>query len=142
MIAGRPGMANSVSEIQTPARSASEGIRRLFLVAAFLCALIASSGCGTRPYVNAHIESVNAEYRQLEDYVYALEEENGRLQQEIDALKTSGVSAATPPTPSSPPRGAGPRRPPAMVSPRLTPPTSDGSSNIGSPAIEIPGSSP
>jgi hypothetical protein len=134
-------MANSVSEIQTPAPSASEGIRRPVLVAAFLCALIASSGCGTRPYVNAHIESVNAEYRQLEDYVYALEAENGRLQQELESLKTAGASTATPTNPSAP-RTTAPRRPPAMMSPRLSPPASGGSTDIESPAIEIPGSSP
>jgi hypothetical protein len=130
-----------VPDIQTPARSASDGIRRLILAAVFLCALIASTGCGTRPYVNAHIESVNAEYRQLEDYVYALEAENGRLQQELDALKTTGVSTATPANPSAP-RTTAPRRPPAMMSPRLSAPTSGGSSDIESPAIEIPGSSP
>src|SRR5256885_5607883 len=79
--------------------------------ALWLASLLATAvGCGARPYVNAHIESVNAEYRQLEDYVYALEAENGRLQQELDALKTVSIKSATPATPASPSRGGAPRR--------------------------------
>src|SRR5438105_15539271 len=74
-------------------------------------AFLALAGCRTQPYVNAHIESVNAEYRQLEDYVYALEAENARLQQQVDALKTVGVKSATPATPGTPSRGGTPRRP-------------------------------
>ena len=37
------------------------------------CFLALLPGCATQPYLNSHIESVNTEYRQLEDYVYALE---------------------------------------------------------------------
>ena len=33
--------------------------------------LFLMAGCHTGSYVNAHLESVNAEYRQLEDYVTA-----------------------------------------------------------------------
>ena len=58
---------------------------RLYLSVCLL--LLALAGCRTQPYVNAHIESVNAEYRQLEDYVYSLEEENARLQQETRAVE-------------------------------------------------------
>ena len=46
-----------------------------------LAVVAVTMGCKTKPYVNAHIESVNAEYRQLEDYVYSLEEEKAKLQQ-------------------------------------------------------------
>jgi hypothetical protein len=57
-----------------------------------LLAAVLFCGCRTQPYLNSHIESVNTEYRQLEDYVYALEEENGRLLQEIKALKSVNES--------------------------------------------------
>ena len=56
--------------------------------AALLLPLLLCAGCKSQPYVNAHIESVNAEYRQLEDYVYALEAENARLTQEIEMSRT------------------------------------------------------
>ena len=48
--------------------------------------LILASGCA-QPYLNSHIETVNTEYRQLEDYVYALEEENARLTEETAEVK-------------------------------------------------------
>ena len=44
------------------------------------------AGC-QGPRVAAHIDTVNAEYRQLEDYVYCLEDENLRLQQELDHVQ-------------------------------------------------------
>ena len=34
------------------------------------------AGCRTAPFVNAHLETINGEYRQLEDYVYCLEDQN------------------------------------------------------------------
>jgi hypothetical protein len=49
--------------------------------------LAVCAGCRTKPLVNAHLESVNAEYRELEDYVYALEDENDRLQRELAHLR-------------------------------------------------------
>jgi hypothetical protein len=103
--------------------------------------LAALLGCGARPYVNAHIESVNAEYRQLEDYVYALEAENSRLQQELDAMKTVGIKSATPASPSAPSRSSAPRRPTILPATpgRSTP--SDSSPDVESPRIELPGSS-
>src|SRR5436305_8469125 len=95
-----------------------------------LASLLATAvGCGARPYVNAHIESVNAEYRQLEDYVYALEAENGRLQQEIDALKTVGARGTTPPSPTAPSRTIVPRRQPGTSAPRLQSPAGEGPSD-------------
>jgi hypothetical protein len=110
----------------------------------WLSALLLASvvGCGARPYVNAHIESVNAEYRQLEDYVYALEAENGRLQQELDALKTGGVKSATPVSPGAPSRSGTPRR--SIIVPIRPGPSvpSEPSPDLESPRIELPGSSP
>lgn len=57
------------------------------------------AGCATQPYVTAHIESVNAEYRQLEDYVYCLEDENARLEQRMAELQANyaRVRAGQPP---------------------------------------------
>ena len=53
--------------------------------------LTALAGCQTHPQVNAHIDTVNAEYRQLEDYVYCLEDENSQLQQQLDDLRAARV---------------------------------------------------
>src|SRR5438105_15636569 len=57
--------------------------------------LFLASGCA-QPYLNSHIKTVNTEYRQLEDYVYALEEENARLCQEIEALKSIDATGRLP----------------------------------------------
>lgn len=53
---------------------------------AALLPLAALAGCAG-PQVRAHIDSVNAEYRQLEDYVYCLEDENAKLQRELNRLR-------------------------------------------------------
>lgn len=100
------------------------------------------AGCRTQPYLNSHIESVNAEYRQLEDYTYALEEENGRLQQEIEALKSVKETGRLPN--GAPARGGGGlfRRSPASNAPRGNSSSSESSPDLGSPLIEMPGSSP
>jgi hypothetical protein len=97
-------------------------------------------GCRTHPYVNAHIESVNAEYRQLEDYVYALEDENARLQQEVDGLRTVTVPSATPVGPLSPSRGGIFRRSPAAT-PRRQPGT-DTARTPGRSTLQWPDSPP
>jgi hypothetical protein len=47
------------------------------------------AGCRTAPYVNSHLETVNSEYRQLEDYVYCLEEDNARLQRQLEDCKAA-----------------------------------------------------
>ena len=73
--------------------------RRYLCVAALALPLVA--GCRTQPYVNAHIETLNSEYRQLEDYVYCLEEENSRLLQELGALKGTGTVTPRSPAPGS-----------------------------------------
>ena len=122
-----------------PTRSASEGIQHSFvsvaarLGAGLLLAVITSAGCRTQPYLNSHIESVNAEYRQLEDYTYALEEENGRLQQEIEALKSAKETGRLPN--GAPARGGLFRRSPANNAPRGNSSSSESSPDLGSPVV-------
>lgn len=101
-------------------------IRRVFPI---VC-LLGLAGCQS-PQVSAHIESVNAEYRQLEDYVYSLEEENARLCAEVEMLKQRGTGTGTGattsegrggifrrPTKGTPkPPGSGPVEPPTIVLP-------------------------
>src|SRR5438105_15079236 len=98
--------------------------------ASLLLGTVLFAGCRTRPYLNSHIESVNTEYRQLEDYVYALEEENARLQQQIDLLK-AGVPVKNAPATTGAPRTTAPRRPPVMNPQRSQPST-------GEPGLEPP----
>jgi hypothetical protein len=105
------------------------------------CLLTLLPGCATQPYLNSHIESVNTEYRQLEDYVYALEEENTRLHQENERLRT-GVPTRTPASGATPSRGGAIRRSPAGTTPRSQPPAADTSPGFDQPQIEVPGSSP
>jgi hypothetical protein len=92
--------------------------------------LAALAGCKTAPYVNAHIETLNAEYRQLEDYVYSLEDDNARLQHELDALRAGGRTPA-PDQPRSP-RTSPLRRPATQSVP-------DSSLDLEPPSIEVPG---
>src|SRR4051812_20856106 len=94
-----------------PTRSVSEGpgttlgTSRLRLAVLFSLLTSAFTGCRSQPQVNAHIESVNSEYRHLEDYVYALEEANARLQQEIDALQAVSAAGVVPGGAALPGRG-------------------------------------
>lgn len=94
-----------------------------------VCLLVVLAGCQADPYVRAHVDSVNSEYRQLEDYVYCLEEENARLCREIETLRQARPAAGTTPG------GIFRRR-------STTPQPSDGSPPIDNPTIELPGSSP
>jgi hypothetical protein len=97
------------------------------------------AGCRAQPYVNAHLETLNAEYRQLEDYVYALEEENARLNAELQTLRarSSGTDSARPPRG---PFRSRPNAPPSGNSPRSGP-TGDGAvEGLEPPHIEIPNS--
>lgn len=97
----------------------------------------ATTGCKSQPHVNAHIESVNAEYRQLEDYVYTLEEQNAKLQQELDAARQLAATGQLPGAPTPPPRGGLFRRGPAGRTPS-TPPA-DAAPDMQPPVIELPG---
>src|SRR5262245_21685515 len=89
------------------------------LVRLYLIAILQLTVCRTQPYLNAHIESVNAEYRQLENYVYALEADNARLHQELDGLRT--VTPSTVPSGSAPARGGLFRGPRGAVPSRIAP---------------------
>jgi hypothetical protein len=85
--------------------------------------------------MTAHIESVNAEYRQLEDYVYCLEDENAKLEARLAALQDNynRVRAGQPPR-----EGGLFRRRSESGGTELAPPRIDeGSTNP--PEIEIPG---
>jgi hypothetical protein len=129
----------------TSTRSVSEGHQPAFagwryaLALTVLASLLA--GCRTKPYVNAHIESVNAEYRQLEDYVYALEEENARLQQELGGIRSLGTTR-TMPSDSPPARGGPFRRSPSTPAPRRSSPATDSEPGFEPPTIELPGETP
>src|SRR5262245_7569773 len=95
-----------------------------------LCSLLALAGCQA-PQVSAHIESVNAEYRQLEDYVYCLEEENARLCREVELLRQP-----SPTTPSTQGRGGLFRRRASTTPTEVEPGTP-----TAPPTIELPGTS-
>src|SRR3954468_7176933 len=98
--------------------------------------LVLAPGCA-QPYLNSHIETVNTEYRQLEDYVYALEEENARLCQEIEALKSIDATGRLPS--GAPARTRPLRRSPMGTLPRTR---ADAMSTEEAPIIELPSPSP
>ena len=104
-------------------------------LAILLCSL---GGCRTKPYVNAHIESVNAEYRQLEDYVYELEDENARLQAELEMAHSQAAAGRKPGRGGAPAGGGLFRRTPAA---RGGSPSSDAdvAPSLEGPVIELPG---
>jgi hypothetical protein len=97
------------------------------LLATIVLSLATLAGCRTAPYVNSHLETVNSEYRQLEDYVYCLEDDNARLQRELDDCKAARPARSE--SSSSGERGGLFRRKlrntPGSESPELSPPTID-----------------
>lgn len=104
-----------------------------------VAALVALGGCKAKPYVNAHIESLNTEFRQLEDYVYCLEEENDRLQEEMALIRAGRLPAET----NAPRSRSGVFRSPASDAPASTPPDlrpriGDPPSITEPPVIDIP----
>jgi hypothetical protein len=113
------------------------------LMAPLLCA-----GCRSQPYVNAHIETVNAEYRQLEDYVYELEAENARLQQELTAARSAASAGGGAPANRGAPGGGLFRRPASNPAPLRSTPSSSGTPagdippDFEPPVIEVPGGAP
>ena len=129
-----------------PSGSISDSLRVCgFRSQTVCCALLGlvgitwAAGCKSQPYVNAHIESVNAEYRQLEDYVYALEEKNAQLQQELDAARQLAAAGGLPGASTAPPRGGLFRRGPS----RGGAPAREGASpDMQPPVIEMPGATP
>src|SRR5262245_1323690 len=105
---------------------------------ALVLGLATLAGCRTAPFVNSHIETVNGEYRQLEDYVYCLEEEVDRLHRELDDCKT-----ARPTGERAPSEGGGLfrrrlRSTPSGQSPDLSPPTIEPGTPSEPPRIEVP----
>ena len=91
----------------------------------------ALAGCAG-PEVRAHIDSVNSEYRQLEDYVYCLEDENAKLQRQLTHTQTNLERVQRGEAPLRP--GAAPRKPA----------DAPGSGDLSPPEIEpgTPGSPP
>ncbi len=104
-------------------------------------AILLSMGCAAQPYLNSHIESVNAEYRHLEDYVYVLEDENARLVKENETLKT-GRPAGKAGGGTAPARGGLFRRAPGSSAPGSQPPPADSAPGFEPPVIELPGDTP
>ncbi|MEX2176789.1 MAG: hypothetical protein WD872_20650 [Pirellulaceae bacterium] len=109
-------------------------------IAAFCLGLAALAGCRGAPYVNSHLETVNAEYRQLEDYVYSLEDDNSRLQQELEACRARLDPAGA----TAPPRTGPFRRPRPLPgeSPDLAPPRLELGTPTDAPLLEIPSETP
>lgn len=102
--------------------------------------LMALAGCQTRPQVNAHIDTVNAEYRQLEDYVYCLEDEVARLQQQLEA--TRAADAGEPRSqPGASRGGLFRRRPEAAPRGGTSGPGGAPDGANEAPLIEVPGGS-
>ena len=97
---------------------------RAFISTVCVAALLLA-GCRTDPYVNAHIESVNAEYRQLENKLYVSEDENRRLQADLARLEEENRRLRGGEAPPS--RGFRGRSAPAI----------DGSIDLGPPEIEM-----
>jgi hypothetical protein len=129
--------------------------RCLFAALALFAGLAGCAG----PQVRAHIDSVNAEYRQLEDYVYCLEDENAKLHRRLEYERglrgdaparptsrpgttdtPSDIDDLAPPTiepgtPTAPPTGSSRlQRPKTPASPAGTNEKLD----LGPPLIEIP----
>jgi hypothetical protein len=107
---------------------------------ALLTALLLT-GCAT-PYVNQHIEAVNAEYRALEAYSYELEHENEKLSDQLQMLtdeNTKLKGGTVPPRktgPFSAPRSRTPSSTPSSTPPRSAAPAFDPEA----PMIEVPDS--
>ena len=101
-----------------------------------LLLLTALAGCQSHPQVNAHIDTVNAEYRQLEDYVYSLEDENARLQLQLDALAAGRAAAPADAAPGTSRGGLFRSRPERLPRGGTSP-----AAPAEAPEIEMPGSS-
>lgn len=117
---------------------------------ALLASLAALAGCAALggcagPEVRAHIDSVNAEYRQLEDYVYCLEDENAKLQRQVDQLR--GGTVVTPRRPTSKPTrvedspGSSDLSPPEIEPGTPSTPPATGSSRSSVQRPNVPASS-
>ena len=111
-------------------------------VSGLLLVVAAESGCRRRdPYMDAYVEILNAEKRDLEDQVYELESELEEAQSEINSLKSrtprakSGAADLLKPKTNS-------AKPSVMEDSELTPPMIDPGIPLEEPKIEIPPASP
>jgi hypothetical protein len=120
-------------------------MRRQMLTHWCLCGLIlgmvtAESGCRRRdPYTDAYLEVVSAQRRDLEDQIYALEDELERTKRQLEQVEKRA------PTRSSRPAGSNPA-PRRMDDSELTPPSIDPGTfdpdALELPKIEIPSIEP
>lgn len=83
-----------------------------------------SAGCRRDPYTDLYIESLNSEYRLLEDRLYALEADYEQKLRELDAARNSNSTSATPaadrlpaPTPQRGPELDPPEVDPGLLAP-------------------------
>lgn len=103
-------------------------------------AVLLLTGCAS-PYVNQHIEAVNAEYQELSAYSYELEHENRKLCDQIESLKAEneelrgGTPRKRPGPLSAPARSSAPR----SAAPRASDPAPP---SVDIPDITIPDTSP
>lgn len=96
-------------------------------------AALVLTGCAS-PYVNQHIEAVNAEYRALEAYSYEVERENDRLCDELQTAKDeiTRLRGGSPPA-----RRAGPFSAPLRSNNRITPMSDAPTTDPDAPKIEF-----
>lgn len=109
------------------------------------------TGCSL-PYVNRHIEGVNAEYQELSAYSYQLEYENQKLCDEIELLKAEneelrgGTPRRRPGPLSAPLRSTSPSTTPRSMTPNTTlprtPRASETAPSLQEPDISVPDISP
>jgi hypothetical protein len=113
------------------------------LISITCLAALLLAGCRTDPHVNAHIESVNAEYRQLENKLYVAEDENRRLQGDLARIEEENRRLRGGEAAPASPRGLGSSRsrPAIDGSFDLAPPEIELGADTG-PAIEAPGIPP
>lgn len=111
-------------------------------------AVVLQSGCSL-PYVNRHIEGVNAEYQELSAYSYQLEFENQKLCDEIETLKAEneelrgGAPRRRTGPLSAPLRSTTPRATtPSATTPRLPRTTNPAPPSVEVPEVEIPDANP
>lgn len=120
---------------------AMNAFRNLLLIT---LAVLAASGCRSDPYLDAYLDTVNAEKRALEDTIYDLKYENDQLREKL----SKGATTATPsgylaPEDEDPLDDYGPLVEPPSVgpgtsSPSIDPPTDpDLSDPMTAPGVEV-----
>lgn len=122
-------------------------MRYLSLIPSLGLSALLLTGCSL-PYVNRHIEGVNAEYQELSAYSYQLEYENQKLCDEIELLKAEneelrgGTPRRRPGPLSAPLRSTTPRATtPSTTTPR-SPRASETAPSLQEPDITVPDVTP